>query len=91
MGQLFEKSSPELWVKISGLSWNSEARNLENILGKFLLCLLCFKNFSSSIQSLNHYLQGPHTIWAPAADVAAGRSDYAADIGNKINIIVALI
>jgi aminopeptidase N len=29
-------------------------------------------------------LQGPHTIWAPAADVAAGRSDYAADIGARV-------
>lgn len=27
---------------------------------------------------------GPHTIWAPAADVAAGRADYAADIGARI-------
>jgi hypothetical protein len=36
-------------------------------------------------------LQGPHTIWAPAADVAAGRSDYAADIGNKINVAMVLI
>ena len=31
-----------------------------------------------------YLMQGPHTIWAPAADVAAGRAEYAADIGAKI-------